>query len=318
VGGRIRRALPMSMPLRARPTAIRAPERFKAHPAVTAMAATVLAKETGRTCGLLFWSTCAGRFYELANPGPPPIANRGLLPRLGSCSNPDRGPRSRGRPPTTRAVCQSAVGLWSKTSNPGCAQAPSLSQTTKLAGLSATIPPRLRTCLFLYTAVETTTTSSSAASVPPLTRKNALFAAPTAGAKRWATIASPRSSDCNLLGVEPYAYLADAIPQQSSTAPPQPTFDELCLALISPYERPKLKSRGLRTIAYLCQHHGHKIRREPSPGLPHWASPVAFARRTKSATDLTAPNRRPTAIQDVLAGPVHSVKSVTWSIANCR
>ena len=43
-----------------------------------------------------------------------------------------------------------------------------------------------------------------------LTRKNALFAGSDSGAERWATIASLIET-CKLIGVEPYAYLADVI-----------------------------------------------------------------------------------------------------------
>ena len=44
----------------------------------------------------------------------------------------------------------------------------------------------------------------------PSTRKNALFAGSDGGAEHWAVIASLIET-CKLIGVEPYAYLADVI-----------------------------------------------------------------------------------------------------------
>jgi hypothetical protein len=44
----------------------------------------------------------------------------------------------------------------------------------------------------------------------PLTRKNALFADADGGAEHWAVIASVIET-CKLIGVEPYAFLADVI-----------------------------------------------------------------------------------------------------------
>ena len=58
-----------------------------------------------------------------------------------------------------------------------------------------------------------------------LTRKNALFAGSDGGAEHWAVIASLIET-CKLIGVEPYAYLADVI-TRIVEGHPQSRLDEL-------------------------------------------------------------------------------------------
>jgi transposase len=88
-----------------------------------------------------------------------------------------------------------------------------ISQKTKLAAAIRYALSRWQgLCLFLEDGHVEIDNNVVDLSIRPLalTRKNALFAGSDGGAEHWALIASLIET-CKLIGVEPYAYLADVI-----------------------------------------------------------------------------------------------------------
>jgi hypothetical protein len=89
-------------------------------------------------------------------------------------------------------------------------------------------------CLFLDDGHVEIDNNVAKRSVRPLalTRKNALFAGSDVGAEHWAAIASLIET-CKLIGVEPYAYLADVIARIVDSHPTT-TSTSSCLGPIPP------------------------------------------------------------------------------------
>jgi transposase len=104
-----------------------------------------------------------------------------------------------------------------------------ISQKTKLAAaIRYTLSRWQGLCLFLEDGRVEIDNNVVERSIRPLalTRKNALFAGSDGGAEHWAVIASLIET-CKLIGVEPYAYLAE-------TATPTAASTSSCLGLIPP------------------------------------------------------------------------------------
>lgn len=158
------------------------------------------------------WSHVRRHFYELANAGPAPIAAEALtrIAALYRIEDEIRGRSADQR----RAVRQERsrplvedLEPWLRT------KLQLVSQKTKLAAAIRYALSRWQgLCLFLddgHIEIDNNVVERSIRPVA-LTRKNALFAGSDGGAEHWAVIASLIET-CKLIGVEPYAYLADVI-----------------------------------------------------------------------------------------------------------
>jgi len=130
-------------------------------------------------------------------------ASPGTRGRHGALANKGAAklPRPRSRPPVE------ALEPWLR------AKLQLISQKTKLAAAIRYALSRWQgLCLFLEDGHVEIDNNVDERSIRPvaLTRKNALFAGSDGGAEHWAVIASLIET-CKLLGVEPYAYLADVM-----------------------------------------------------------------------------------------------------------
>jgi transposase len=158
------------------------------------------------------WSHVRRHFYELANPGPAPIAAEALT-RIAALYRIEQDIRGRSAD-QRRAVRQERsrplvedLEPWLRT------KLQLISQKTKLAAaIRYTLSRWQGLCLFLEDGHIEIDNNVVERSIRPLalTRKNALFAGSDGGAEHWAVIASLIET-CKLIGVEPYAYLADVI-----------------------------------------------------------------------------------------------------------
>src|SRR6267154_126784 len=158
------------------------------------------------------WSHVRRHFYELANPGPAPIAAEALT-RIAALYRIEAEIRGRSAD-ERRAVRQERsrplvedLEPWLRT------KLQLISQKTKLAAaIRYTLSRWQGLCLLLEDGHVEIDNNVVERSIRPLalTRKNALFAGSDGGAEHWATIASLIET-CKLIGVEPYAYLADVI-----------------------------------------------------------------------------------------------------------
>jgi transposase len=158
------------------------------------------------------WSHVRRHFYELANPGPAPIAAEALM-RIAALYRIEQDIRGRSAD-QRRAVRQERsrplvedLEPWLRT------KLQLISQKTKLAAaIRYTLSRWQGLCLFLEDGHVEIDNNVVERSIRPLalTRKNALFAGSDGGGEHWATIASLIET-CKLIGVEPYAYLADVI-----------------------------------------------------------------------------------------------------------
>src|SRR6266851_10241394 len=158
------------------------------------------------------WSHVRRHFYELANPGPAPIAAEALT-RIAALYRIEADIRGRSAD-ERRAIRQErsrplveALEPWLRT------KLQLISQKTKLAAaIRYTLSRWQGLCLLLEDGHVEIDNNVVERSIRPLalTRKNALFAGSDGGAEHWAVIASLIET-CKLIGVEPYAYLADVI-----------------------------------------------------------------------------------------------------------
>src|SRR5882762_7386606 len=158
------------------------------------------------------WSHMRRNFYELATPGPAPIASEALkrIAELYAIEKDIRGRsaeerrlirQQKGRPlaETFERWLHAKLGLISQKGKLAEAIRYALS---RWAGLTRFIDDG---------RIELDNNAVERAIRPiTLNRKNALFAGSDGGAEHWAVIASLIET-CKLLGVEPHAYLADAI-----------------------------------------------------------------------------------------------------------
>jgi transposase len=158
------------------------------------------------------WSHVRRKFYELATPGPAPIASEALarIAELYRIEDEIRGrtaeERRRFRQERSRPLVE-ALEPWLRD------KLQMLSQKTKLAEAIRYALSRWQgLMLFLDDGRIEIDNNVVERAIRPLalTRKNALFAGSDAGAEHWAVIASLVET-CKLNTVEPFRYLADVI-----------------------------------------------------------------------------------------------------------
>jgi hypothetical protein len=186
------------------------------------------------------WSHVRRKFYELATLGPAPIATEALT-RIAELYRIEQDIRGRSaeerrmvRQQRSRPLVE-ALEPWLRI------KLQLISQKTKLAeAIRYTLSRWQGLSLFLDDGRVEIDNNVVERSIRPLalTRKNALFAGSDGGAEHWATIASLIET-CKLIGVEPYAYLADVI-TRIVDGHPNSRLDEL-LPWIYP-TTPKLKA----------------------------------------------------------------------------
>lgn len=173
------------------------------------------------------WSHVRRKFYELATPGPAPIASEALtrIAELYRIEDEIRGrpaeERRRVRQERSRPLVE-ALEPWLR------AKLQLISQKTKLAeAIRYTLSRWQGLSLFLDDGRVEIDNNVVERAIRPLalTRKNALFAGSDGGAQHWAVIASLIET-CKLTGVEPYRYLADVI-SRIVDGHPQSRLDEL-------------------------------------------------------------------------------------------
>jgi transposase len=173
------------------------------------------------------WSHVRRHFYELATPGPAPIAAEALtrIAALYRIEDEIRGRSAEER----RAVRHERSRPLVEAFEPWLRMKLQLiSQKTKLAeAIRYTLSRWQGLCLFLDDGRIEIDNNVIERSIRPLalTRKNALFAGSDGGAEHWAVIASLIET-CKLIGIEPYAYLADVI-TRIVDGHPQSLLDEL-------------------------------------------------------------------------------------------
>jgi transposase len=173
------------------------------------------------------WSHVRRHFYELATPGPAPIASEALarIAALYRIEDEIRGrsaeERRTVRQERSRPLVE-ALEPWLRL------KLQLISQKTKLAeAIRYTLSRWQGLCLFLDDGRVEIDNNVVERAIRPLalTRKNALFAGSDGGAEHWAVIASLIET-CKLIGVEPYRYLADVI-ARIVDGHPQSRLDEL-------------------------------------------------------------------------------------------
>jgi len=153
------------------------------------------------------WSHVRRRFYELATPGPAPIASEALtrVAELYRIEGEIRGRSAEERRMERSRPLVEALEPWLR------AKLQLISQKTKLAEAIRYALPRWQgLCLFLDDGRVENNVVERAIRPLALIRKNSLFAGSDAGAEHWAVIASLIET-CKLIAVEPYRYLADVI-----------------------------------------------------------------------------------------------------------
>ena len=158
------------------------------------------------------WSHVRRKFYELATPGPAPIATEALT-RIADLYRIEQDIRGRSAEERRMVRQQRSQPLVEALEPWLRIKLQLISQKTKLAeAIRYTLSRWQGLCLFLDDGRVEIDNNVVERSIRPLalTRKNALFAGSDGGAEHWATIASLIET-CKLMGVEPYAYLADVI-----------------------------------------------------------------------------------------------------------
>ncbi len=158
------------------------------------------------------WSHVRRKFYELATPGPAPIASEALtrIAALYRIEDEIRGRSAEERRMVRQDGSQplvEALEPWLRS------KLQLISQKTKLAeAIRYTLSRWQGLCLFLDDGRIEIDNNVVERTIRPLalTRKNALFAGSDGGAEHWATIASLIET-CKLIAVDPYHYLADVI-----------------------------------------------------------------------------------------------------------
>ncbi len=158
------------------------------------------------------WSHLRRRFYELATPGPGPIASEALL-RIaalykieGNIRGQSAEERRAARQERSRPIVE-ALEPWLRE------KLALISQKSKLAeAIRSALTHWQGLSLFLDDGRIEIDSNTVERSIRPiaLNRKNALFAGSDGGAEHWAVIASLVET-CKLNAVEPQAYLADVI-----------------------------------------------------------------------------------------------------------
>lgn len=186
----------------------------------------VLAKQ-GNVRLAFCWSHVRRYFYELATPGPAPIAAEALtriavLYRIeAEIRGRSAGERRAIRYERSRPLVED-FEAWLRM------KLQIISQKGKLAEAIRYALSRWEgLCLFLDDGSIEIDNNTVERSIRPLalTRKNALFAGSDGGAEHWAVIASLIET-CKLVGVDPYRYLADVI-TRIVDGHPQGRLDEL-------------------------------------------------------------------------------------------
>ena len=184
-------------------------------------------------------------FYELATPGPAPIASEALEAHCRALRHREGHPRPqrRGAP---RSSGSRKAGRSPMPSSRGCAQSSALiSQKSKLAEAIRYALSRWEGLTrFIDDGRIELDNNTVERSIRPiaLNRKNALFAGSDGGAEHWATIASLIET-CKLNDVDPLAYLTDVL-TRIVNGHPNSDIDQL---LPWAYRTSRPQSRGLRT-----------------------------------------------------------------------
>lgn len=186
----------------------------------------VLAKD-GNVQLAFCWSHVRRRFYDLAQPGPAPIAAEALV-RIAALYRIEDEIRGRSAA-ERRAVRQERSRPLIEALEPWLRMKLQLvSQKGKLAeAIRYALSRWAGLCLFLEDGRVEIDSNVVERSIRPLalTRKNALFAGCDGGAEHWAVVASLIET-CKLIGVEPHGYLADVI-TRIVEGHPQSRLDEL-------------------------------------------------------------------------------------------
>jgi transposase len=173
------------------------------------------------------WSHVRRRFYDLATPGPAPIAAEALvrIAALYRIEEEIRGlsaqERRAIRHERSRPLVE-AFESWLRM------KLQLISQKGKLAeAIRYALSRWVGLCLFLDDGCIEIDSNTVERSIRPLalTRKNALFAGSDGGAQHWAVVASLIET-CKPIGVEPHAYLAEII-TRIVNGHPQSGLDEL-------------------------------------------------------------------------------------------
>jgi transposase len=186
------------------------------------------------------WSHARRNFYELATPGPAPIASEGLqhIAALYAIEKDIRGrdadERRNVRQQKSRPLID-AFELWLR------AKLALISQKGKLAEAIRYALSRWEglTCFIDDGRIELDNNTVER-SIRPITlnRKNALFAGSDGGAEHWATIASLIET-CKLNDIDPLAYLTDVLTRIVNGHPNNSDID---LLLPWAYRRQDLKA----------------------------------------------------------------------------
>lgn len=171
----------------------------------------VLARQ-GKVSLAFCWSHVRRQFYELATPGPAPIAAEALtrIAALYRIEDEIRGrsaeQRRSVRQQRTKHLIE-ALEAWLRDKLQIISQKSTLADAIRYA-----LSRWQGLCLFLDDGRIEIDNNVVERAIRPiaLTRKNALFAGSDGGAEHWAVIASLIAT-CKLNGVEPYGYLADVI-----------------------------------------------------------------------------------------------------------
>jgi transposase len=171
----------------------------------------VLAKQ-GNVSLAFCWSHVRRQFYELATPGPAPIAAEALtrIAALYRIEDEIRGRSAEQRQMVRRARTRplvEALEAWLRDKLQIISQKSTLAEAIRYA-----LSRWQGLCLFLDDGRIEIDNNVVERAIRPiaLTRKNALFAGSDGGAEHWAVIASLIAT-CKLNDVEPYGYLADVI-----------------------------------------------------------------------------------------------------------
>jgi transposase len=173
------------------------------------------------------WSHVRRYFYELATPGPAPIATEALA-RIAVLYRIEE--EIRGRPAEERRTIRNercrplveALESWLRMKLQLISQKGKLAQAIRYA-----LSRWAGLCLFLDDGRIEIDSNTVERTIRPLalTRKNALFAGSDGGAEHWAVIASLVET-CKLIGVEPHRYMTDVI-TRIVNGHPQSGLDEL-------------------------------------------------------------------------------------------
>jgi transposase len=186
------------------------------------------------------WSHVRRKFYELATPGPAPIASEALT-RISELYRIEAEIRFRSAEQRRQVRHERSRPLVEELEPWLRDKLQLISQKTKLAEAIRYALSRWQgLCLFLDDGRIEIDNNVVERTIRPLalTRKNALFAGSDGGAEHWAVIASLVET-CKLNGVEPFRYLADVI-ARIVEGHPQSRLDELLPGPITqrPISRP--------------------------------------------------------------------------------